>query len=82
MLAALGDDFIYQHCIQELKRKREAETYRRYIADAIWCITSRRTLQRWGDLVDAAKAPADTRSQKEVISDLKAKFQADGGEVD
>lgn len=83
MLAVLGDEYIAQHCLQEIKRKQADELFRVYIADTIHFMGEGKTLSaRYSDLIDKPNRKQDNRTEKQIISDIAEKFKAAGGEVE
>lgn len=79
MLNVLGDDYIAQHVVQCIAQESRERLYRRYITDALYCISrgSEAMTVKWSDLDTGWSKPEPEETPEEVKARLLAKINGE-----
>lgn len=81
----LGDEYIFQHVLRELKQRAEERAYQIYMTDAMHAVLTvltmgKTAIPRFADLTAQQQAKPETRTAEEIKQDVLARINA-GREV-
>lgn len=79
MLEVLGDDFIAQHIAQCIAQESRERLYRRYVTDALYCIShcNEAMTVKWSELDTGWTKPEQEQDPEEVKARLLAKLNGE-----
>lgn len=87
MLEIMGKGYVIEHCISLFQKEQIDKSYRIYITDALQAIANNSAgsdkrvsiNKRWIDVVEPTKIQ-ETRTEKEIVNDIRKKIRGLGGE--
>ena len=76
MLDVLGDGFIAQHVAQRIMQESRERLYRRYITDALFCISNRTEsmVVKWSEIDPGFAKPTAPEDPKEIRARILRKI--------
>lgn len=88
MVELLGRQYVLDFCLSECSAMNREKSYRVYMSDAVKVLTEgfyaahggKITLTRLYDQIYAPAKPEETRTEAEIIADVKRKLLTAGGE--
>lgn len=71
LLELIGKEYIFEHCISELKLRNELDLFRNYIAMSLYAISNNRGMTKtYQEIQRASMEKKDSRSGDEIAIDV------------